>query len=212
MAKKGRGIRALKKEYEGRSDEYNQLAKKATEEYARSDPEYSQEQVSEDVNVTVSCLRELMDYAIIEGLVSRKIAQGVVRKSVYNQQKKHPEAGGTSIRHHQDLIRQREEKRAEKFDSFDIDMIIYDILSDTKDVDEVIEFYKIESRREYSLIIERAIVENFTSDMETDLLIERSLNQSHTYERVKCLREIIEKRIAYKMAKEEQKKAAETED
>ena len=209
MAKKGRGIRALKKEYEGRSDEYNQLAKKATEMYSRSDPEYSQEQVAENVNVTVSCLRDLMDYAIVESIVSRNIAEGVVRKSVYNQKRKHPDAGATSIKHHQDLIKKREENRAEKFDSFDIDMIIYDILSDAKDVDEVIAFYKIESRREYSLIIERAIIENFTSDMETDLLIQRSFIQSPTYERVKCLREIIEKRIAYKMAKEEQKNAAE---
>lgn len=198
MATKGRGIRALKKQYEGNVNAFDSIAKKATEEYANSLPEYSQEQVAADFDITTSCLRNLMDYAIIESIVTREIADGVLRKSVLNQQKKHPEAGGTSIKHHRDLIKQREDKKAGELDIFTIDMAVSEYLYGTGDINVVINTYKLESKKIFNLVLKRAIAENVCSDEDVDKLIEKSLSKSITLDKIKLFRELIEKREEFK--------------
>ena len=196
-----RGWKDLKKEYEGREDEFNSLAKKVTNNYVSSLPEYSQDQLAKDFGLSTSCVRKLMDHAIVEGLVSKEIAVYVMKKSVMNQQRKHAEAGASSIRHHNELMKKREENVANRYTSFDISVIVNEIAFWNIDFKVAIRNFNLESERVLKLILQRAIAENICSDEEADILIERGLNKNMSRETVKYFRELIEKRVETKKNK-----------
>ena len=197
-----RGIRKLKQEYDGRQKEFEEFARKVTENYARSMQEYSQELVAKDFDVSVSTLRWLMDYAIEEALVTLDVAIYAAQKSIHNQQKKHPEAGGTSIRHHKELIKKREQKIAERFPEYEIELIVFEVLHGGEEMENVIKKYSIESERVYKLLLKRAVIENICSDDDIDILAERSYKKEITMYKIKFFRELIEKREEFKRKKQ----------
>lgn len=196
-----RGIRKLKQEYAGRQKEFEEFARKVTENYARSMQEYSQELVAKDFDVSVSTLRWLMDYAIEEALVTIDVAIYVAQKSIHNQQKKHPEAGGTSIRHHKELIKKREQKIAERFPEYEIELIVFEVLHGGEEIENVIKKYSVESERVYKLLLKRAVIENICSDEDVDILAERSYKKEITMHKIRFFRELIEKREEFKRKK-----------
>lgn len=196
-----RGIRKLKQEYAGRQKEFEEFARKVTENYARSMQEYSQELVAKDFDVSVSTLRWLMDYAIEEALVTLDVAIYVAQKSIHNQQKKHPEAGGTSIKHHKELIKKREQKIAERFPEYEIELIVFEVLHGGEEIENVIKKYSIESERVYKLLLKRAVIENICSDEDVDILTERSYKKEITMHKIRFFRELIEKREEFKRKK-----------
>ena len=150
----GRNYTELKKIY--CKEDFDNLSRRVTETYARSLSEYSQTQLARDFNITVSCARKLIDYAIEYAIVSKKMSDYVLEKAIKTQQRNHPQAGGSSIEHHKKLIRMREEHIATSFPELRIaEIVSYYIENNFEDVAKK---FGLESNRVGVLLIERAIV------------------------------------------------------
>lgn len=197
-----RGIKKIKKEYEGRNQEFERFAKKVTCNYAESKQEYSQDQIAKDFEITVSCVRKLLDYAITNALVSRDVAVQVMEKSIANQQRKHPEAGGTSLRHHKELMKKRDEYIAKSYKPADIQEIVDDVVYESRNLDDVVKRFHIESKIILKKLLERAIVENICSDKETDRIIMRSFKVNQTKSAREYFIKIVQERIKNKKEKD----------
>lgn len=178
-----RTFRQLKREKN--PEELNRFAKEVTEAYATSVIEYSQTNAAADNNLTKKCLREVMDYAIINSIVSKETSMQVLYKAMKNQQRKAQDAGGTSIRHHQSLIEEREELLLYTYTRTGISKIARDIAENpSQPIHHFTKEYNLESDRLTKKILERSIVENIVSDEVMEKLIERSLS-GITEERVR---------------------------
>lgn len=179
MEVKRRTFKQLQKEKS--FQELNEFAKNVTQKYATSQKEYSQSNVAEDNNLTLKGLRELMDYAIINSLVSIEIADKVLKKSIQNQQRKNEEAGGSSISHHKKLIKKRAELIVYSYLPSEIRKIATDFANNPMySIQHFKIKYKIESEKVMKLILQRAIVENISSDDEMERIIQRSLKANQT--------------------------------
>ena len=167
---KARSYTDIKKEY---GNDLGSFAKKITEVYVRSMLEYSQAQLAKDNNITLGCVRKLMDYAISEVYVSRDIAERVMQKSIANQQRKHAEAGGSSVRHHNELMKERNENIAKKMDVSEIEKIVKSAIALEDDFEMVLDSYqKLECKKALYKVFERAITSLIATDEETEKLIE----------------------------------------
>ena len=173
---KGRSFTDIKKEYGFDAKKIGELAKKVTETYANSKEEYSQSQVAKQFDISVVCLRKLMDYAIITNAVSITKATQVMEKSIRNQQRMHAEAGGTSIAHHNELMRQREDYIVMSFNNEQIKAIVKSAVTDPY-FRKTTERFNIE-KRVVQKVLERAIQDNIATDDETDVLINRSISMN----------------------------------
>lgn len=171
--RKPRTFRQLEKEKS--LQELNQFSRKVTEIYATSIKEYSQTNVANDNNLTVKCLRQLMDYAISTALVSTDIASKVLEKTMTNQQRNNKEAGSSSIMHHKKLIKQRIEFVSYSYPKVEVCKIAEDIANNpSKTIDHFTRKYGIESEKVTKKLLERSIIENIISDEMMEKIIERS--------------------------------------
>ena len=188
------------KELQVDSYSFVKLSKEITTKYANTQKEYSQSQVAEEYDLSESCVRKLMDYAIINSLVPRVTAIKVMNKAIENQQRNHPEAGGTSITHSNELIKLREEQIAKAIHRERVKMIVEMAvgLDKSKDYKELVDLLNLESMRVFQLILERGIVENIASDSETMYLINRSLLKNNSKEIRDYFNELIRKRQEFK--------------
>ncbi|MBP3255263.1 MAG: hypothetical protein J6M60_02080 [Clostridia bacterium] len=193
-----RGINILKKEYEGREVEYNNLAKKVTLLYANSRNEYSQKEIGEELNITTSAVRKLMDYAIITDLVTLKEAEKVLNKSILNQQKEHSNAGGSSIKYHKKLIKKRFQYIANSYEPIAIMEVIDDVLYRADGFKQTMKRFNIESEWVLRYLLQRAIVENICSDKETDELVRRSFKNNQSEQARKFFLKLVQERIKNK--------------
>lgn len=169
------------KELENEKDykEFCRFAKAVTESYADSQRECSQKVIAKDNNITVGCLRKLMDYSIKICLVSRSVADKTLNKAIFNQQRKKKEAGSSSIVHFHKLITEREEFIAYSVSSAEIRQLATEYAEKPeKSISYLKEKYKHESERVTKLLLRRAIVENIISDEMVSAMIERSIAKS----------------------------------
>lgn len=196
-----RGMKDLKKEYKGREMEYQRFAKKITMTYLTTPIEYSQSEVGKEFNITSSTVRKLMDYAIINCLVTKEDASRIMNKSKQNQQRKHTEAGGSSIRHHLDLMKKREDFIAATFEEIAILEIVSKVVYGVKNIEDMAAECGIESQRLLWLILKRAIVENIASDKELDIITQKCYKNGITLKKIECFRNLIEKRKEFKKTK-----------
>ena len=174
MAGENRTFKQVQKEKT--FDDLNRFAKAVTEAYAKSDIAYSQTNAAQDNHLTKKGLRDLMDYAIVTALVSREICDKVLEKAISNQRQKAQEAGGTSIRHHKDLMRKREDYLLGTYTRTGIARLTKEIADNPFcSIHYFTQKYNIESDRLTKKILERAIVENIVSDEVMEKIIERSL-------------------------------------
>ena len=174
MAENKRTFKQLSKEKT--YAELMDFSKKITELYANSDSIYSQSKISEENNVTIKCLRDLMDYAIVMSLVSKPICDRVLEKAVCNQRNKIQESGWNSILHHKELIKRREELLINSFFEPEIYRIANDVAENFDySIHQFTIKYNIESDKITRKLLERAITENIVSDNVVEKLIERSL-------------------------------------
>ena len=193
-----RGLKDLKTEYEGKELEFNCLMKKVTMSYVNSPVEYSQAEVAKDYNITPNAVRKIMDYAIIHCLVSKEEASKVMNKSKENQQRKHAEAGGSSIRHHLELMRKRENFIAKDYEKTAIMEVVNMVVYGADDIYECYKECNIESPRLFWLIIERAIAENICTDTELDIITQKCYRKELSVKRIGWFRHLIEKRVEYR--------------
>ncbi len=157
-------------------EELNFFAKAVTEAYATSDMAYSQTNTAKDNHLTKKGLRDLMDYAITMSLVSRETCEQVLQKAIENQRQKAQEAGSTSIRHHKELMKKREELLLCAYTRTEIEKIAKDIAENPSySIHHFTLKNNIESDRLTKSILKRAIVENIVSDEVMEKIIERSL-------------------------------------
>ena len=192
----GRTYKELKNDSYG----FVRIAKEVTYRYANTQKENSQSEVAEEFNLSESCVRKLMDYAIINSLVPRITAQKVMNKSIENQQRKHPEAGGTSITHHQNLIREREENIAQKMNKERIKFIVESAvaLERNQPYSDLVKVLNLESMKVLQFIFERAIIENIATETETMHLINRSLLKNNSKEIRDYFDELVRKRQEFR--------------
>lgn len=164
-------------------EDFNRFAKEVTMAYATSPITYSQSNVAMDNNLTKKGLRDLMDYAIINNLVSKDTAIQILNKSIQNQQRKANEAGGSSIKHHKELMKKREKFLAYTYSRLEVNDISSDIANNSSEtISYFTRKYNIESDRVTKEILERAILENIVSDEIMKKIISRSLkNNSSEY-------------------------------
>ncbi len=174
MAGEYRTFKQLQKEKT--FEELNSFAKSVTEAYAKSGMAYSQTNTAKDNNLTKKGLRDVMDYAIVTALVSRETCEQVLQKAISNQRQKAQETGSSSITHHKELIRRREEFLLNAYASTEVEKIAKDIAENSS---YSIQYFtvknNIESERLTKSILKRAIVENIVSDEVMEKIIERSL-------------------------------------
>ncbi len=174
MAENKRTFKQLSKEKS--LAELNDFAKKVTELYANSELIYSQSVIAEENNLTIKGLRDLMDYAIIMSLVSKKVCDKVLEKSIFNQRKKIQVSGVNSILHHKEIIKRRRELSLNSFSEATIYRIANDVAGNFDySIHEFTIKYNIESDKITRKILERSITENIVSDEVVERLIERSL-------------------------------------
>lgn len=159
-------------------EDFETLAKKVTKAYGNSKIEYTQSEVAKDFDVTTQAVRKLMDYAIINCIVSKDYSVKVLNKLIENQQRKHQEAGGSSIRHHNELMKKRDDVIANSYDEYYILEIVNYWLYEAIDFTDVIHRFNIESERILKLLLQRGIVEDIISDNEANEIIQRSLRKT----------------------------------
>lgn len=196
MSEKNRTFKQLQKEKS--LEELNSFSRQVTEAYALSPNEYSQTNAALDNHLTKKGLRDLMDYAIVIALVSREIATKVLEKSIENQQRKAQEAGGSSLSHHQKIIRLREKYLADGYSRTQISKIAKDFATSSKPISYYTKKYEVESDGVIRWILERAITENIASDSEMKAIIKRSLKTNNTHNAKLYFEKIKDKRKEYK--------------
>lgn len=174
MARKSRTYKQVKEEKS--SLEFKRFEKEVTERYATSDLECSQADVARDNNITVKCLRQMMDDAIIYAYVSMGIAIKVKDKAIMKSKAKAEQAGGRSISHHESLIRQREEFLLTSITNSEVRGIAeYFANNPSKTISQITKKHNLDSERVTKLILKKSIVENIVSDEIVELIIKRSL-------------------------------------
>lgn len=176
--KRGRTFKQLEKEKSLR--DLNDFAKKVTESYALSIPEYSLKNLAADNNLTLKGARDLMDYAIVTAQVSKEIATKVLEKTIRNQQRKVKNAGGSSIQHHKRLIRLRDKYLADNCARVKIMEVAKEIATSNKSISSITRKHNLESEGVTKWLLERAIAENIATDKETEAIIARSLKVNNT--------------------------------
>ena len=175
----GKSYAKLKKELS--KEAFERTAKKITEKYASTEVEYSQTEVAKDFNVTVDCVRKMMDYAIVWGLVSRKVAIRVNEKAISNQQRKCSEAGGSSTRHHNQLIEQREDNLASLISESKVFQIAkHAIQNPENDFEKTKKQFDLESKRHMYKIFKRSIEESVLNKDDALKLIDLILKKYPT--------------------------------
>lgn len=188
MEQKDRTFRQL--EEEKTQEEFDQFATAVTTRYATSELEYSQANVARDNHITSKCLRQLMDYAIIYNKVSLEIATLVKNKAMQKQKVKVQQAGGSSISHHENLMRQRENFLLMAFSRVEIKRIAEDIANHpSKSIHFFTCEYGIETDRLTKMLLKKSIVENIISDDIMELIIKRSLGDNPTEKAKKVFEE-----------------------
>lgn len=175
--KRGRTFTQLQKEKS--FTEFNQFVKAVTERYAQSDMCVGQSNVAKDNNITVQCLRKLMDYAIVYGIVSLETASQVKEKAKIRANMYHESAGVRSEAHHYELYRKRANYLLTAIFKNEIKEIAEYYANNPKvSTQEITRKYQLDSNYLTKLILEKAILENIVSDDVMELLIKRNVGDN----------------------------------
>lgn len=197
MSVKARTFKELKTEKS--LQDFNHFAKKLTELYATSELEYTQADIARDNHLSSKCLRQLMDYAIEETIVCRKICEQVSSKSKANQQRKIQTVSINVIKHHENLIKKREEFIAKSFSRVKVNEIAKEFANNpSKPIKYFTNKNDIESERITKLLLKRAIIENIVEDEVMELIIKRSLGDNPSYKATEAFEKFREEREKYK--------------
>lgn len=175
--KRGRTFTQLQKEKS--FTEFNQFVKAVTERYAQSNMCVGQSNVAKDNNITVQCLRKLMDYAIVYGIVSLEIASQVKEKAKIRANMHYESAGVRSEVHHYELYRKRAQYMLTSIFKSEIKEIAEYYANNPKlSIQEITRKYQLDSSYLTKLILEKAILENIVSDDVVELLIKRNVGEN----------------------------------
>jgi len=197
MEKRTRTFKQLQKEKT--LEELNHFAKEVTELYARSVIEYTQSKVARDNKLTITGLRDLMDYAIVTAVVTRETANLILAKAMENQRRKRQDAGASSLEHYQKLIKEREDYLAQFFSRVEVKKITEHIANaPSMSISYFTKAYKIESDRLTKLLLKRAIVEGIVSDEVMKEIIRRSLRNNKTEATIQYFENLRKAREEYK--------------
>lgn len=196
MERKMRTFKQLEKEKSLK--ELNQFAKEVTEMCA-TEQDRSQKNIAKDNHLTPKGIRDLMDYAIVTALVSLETAIQVKEKSVRNQQRKSYDAGESSIRHHNTLMKKREQYLLGRISNAETKKIAEDVAyNSSKSIRYFTIKYQLETDRITKLILKKAIIENIISDEVMELIIKRSLGNNPSEKAEEVFQQFRNQRNEYK--------------
>lgn len=174
MERKMRTFKQLEKKENWK--ELKWFSQKVTRTYIGTN--LTQAEVARKNQITTKCCRQLMDYAIIHGYVTRLEAIDVKDKAMENSNQRGKEEKNKSLLHHESLIRQREEYLVSMLGEGHVKRIVQDIANNPhKPICDFTGTYLLESNRMTKLLIERAIVEVIVDDKTVELLEERNRRQ-----------------------------------
>ena len=174
----GRSFTELEKQYAGRYDDFCSLAKRVTETYSRSLREYSQSQIAKDFDLSTSAVRKMMDFAIVNALVTKQTAEYVMQKAIENQQRNHPEAGASTVSHHNELMGKRYEVIAYSLPRDEVKKIVEDAVeANGRSLADTAKRFQLESMKELQYVLERGIIEDIATDEEVITLMDRSVKK-----------------------------------
>jgi len=171
-------------------EELRICAKEETEGYVIS--ELSQRESAENAGITTKAFRDLMDYAIEEGVVSLLVAKAVCQKAKNMQKGKCEEAGHSSDKHHKELVKRRNEKQVSRFSDDNIKEIATKLAEDfNTSIPDIMQMYRIESVDVIKLLLQKSIIESIVSDKISELIRERSIKGSKNPKRAEVYFQII---------------------
>ena len=167
---KRRSFTNLKKEMS--LEQLNNFCKELAEEYATSDYEFARKFFCEKYSLTQSCYYKVLEYAVVNNLISDLTLADIMHKSATNQSTYYDGSGATSVAKYNRLYNKRCENIAAAFSEEKIRDIADDFLLKSK--------YRVSIKHEIStktvdFAIMRAVSENIVDDRTVAALESRSI-------------------------------------
>lgn len=178
----------------------NDLAAELAQEYAN--PEnygITQSVLAKENDMTVKLLTELLDYAVIHGLVSEDVVKKMESRAVFNQSKYSPDRKAiTAKAHYAELRRKRVEQEVFSFSEEKILELAKAFASETdKSKADFAIRYGI-AKKTVDVLLKKAITANICDDETFEKIEERSLQNNDTPETRAFFEQLRERREAKK--------------
>lgn len=157
------------------SMEFNYFCQDIAEKYANSDGQCAKSYFSDKYDLSHSCFYKILEYAIVENLVSDEVVNLMQVKAIKNQKVHAENAGSRSILHYQDMRRKRYEKIVSNLSEKEIEEIAKEFAINFQiSKKELAEKHGM-TIRVIDMILVRAILELIVDDKTFALIRERSL-------------------------------------
>ena len=158
--------------------EFLKFCKKVAMEYATSPYEYARSYITTQYNITPHCYYQILDNAIIEGLVDEKMVYLMEQKALENQKAHMSHAGMTTRKHYSDLRKLRKENSiVNMYSNEDLKKIATEFAFTDFSVSECAQNLNV-SIRIYTLILEKAIIELLVDDNVYEAIKKRSIERA----------------------------------
>lgn len=178
-------------------EEFIKFCTKVATQYATSESNFARTYFTENFNITQSCYHKILDYSVINNLVSDKLVNSMEKKAIANQNLHAHGAGITSVNHYKELRVQRREKILKKFNDKDIIEITTLYALEEMSKDDLAILYNV-STRIIDLIIKKGIVENKISDELFYRIEQRVLLKDNSYSTKKFFEDLHKERNSNK--------------
>ncbi len=109
MKKQKRSFKKLKEEMAMAPEKFDELCRKISQEYAKSELQFSRRYFTNYYNISQDCFYKILEYAIVKSLVSEEDAYSMRKKAIQNQKVRYPNAYASSVYHYQDILKKRYE-------------------------------------------------------------------------------------------------------
>lgn len=151
-------------------DEFNELCRKVALEYADSVEYYSADYFCKRYDITKSCFQKMIDYAIVNNLISDNTVNRMMNKAIANQRRHCKTAGITTIEKYARLQNERTE-------NFQREIAIFFVNNPDKTKKELARIKGL-TIKEFDWNLVRAIEDNVVSDEIVDSIEERSIKNA----------------------------------
>lgn len=173
---------------------FDYFCQKIAEEYANSDGEFARSYFSNKYDISNACFYKVLEYAIINNLVSDEIVDLMQSKAIQNQKPHANEAGIKSILHYQNMRKKRYEKIVSNLSEKEIKTIAKEFANNFDISKEELAEKHSMSIKVIDLILLKAILELIVDDETFALIRERSLSNNNNKKAEDFFNELAKKR------------------
>lgn len=178
---KKRSFSQLKKEKEFK--EFCSFCKKVTEEYANSEAQFSESYFTEHHNISQSCFRKVIKYAIETNLVEDEIVFKAMEKSAKNSESHSKGSGGRSRANYEKMYTHKCQYIAMLVPKEKIEKAVI-AFADNPDISkkDIATAYGW-NRKTFEILLVKAIEENLVDDRTVEAIETRSINNANIEKR-----------------------------